>query len=213
MESLVTNKWSIDDLRKILDGFGILDNDSLIGYLELRKQYNLVNKNTILLYGLITSSFSNQIRFNRKGEFNLPYGKRYFNPQLQEHLGNFKKFISTTDKSIHLTNLDFEDVVIEPNSFVYLDPPYLTTNGASYSENKGWTQDDDNRMFKYLDMLNDKNTKFAMSNTFKNSGKENVGLIEWSKNYTVNYLDRNYSNASANKIDRSKSIEVLITNY
>lgn len=47
-------------------------------YFELRKAYNS-SPDWIKFYTLITCSFSNQIRFNSKGEFNMPYGKRDYN--------------------------------------------------------------------------------------------------------------------------------------
>ena len=42
-----------------------------------------------MLYLLIVYSFNNQLRFNRKGEFNLPVGKRDFNSKMQGKLEAF----------------------------------------------------------------------------------------------------------------------------
>ena len=52
-------------------------------YFELRKAYNS-NPDWIKFYTLITCSFSNQIRFNSKGEFNMPVGKRDFNSSIRK---------------------------------------------------------------------------------------------------------------------------------
>lgn len=57
-------------------------------YLRLREDYNK-NPDWIKFYTLLTCAFSNQIRFNSKGKFNMPYGKRDYNSSLQEKLKVF----------------------------------------------------------------------------------------------------------------------------
>ena len=61
-----------------------------------------------------------------------------------------------------------------------------------------------------LDSLNDKGVKFALSNNLK---YDNPLLYEWKNKYNVHYLKGDYSNCNYHKIDRSKDVEVLITNY
>ena len=43
----------------------------------------------LMLYVLIVYAFNNQIRFNSKGKFNLPVGKRDFNSKMQMKLSLF----------------------------------------------------------------------------------------------------------------------------
>ena len=52
--------------------------------------------------------------------------------------------------------------------------------------------------------------RFALSNNLK---YDNPILDEWKNKYNVHYLNGDYSNCNYHKIDRSKDIEVLITNY
>lgn len=44
---------------------------------------------------MIVYSFNNQIRFNSKGEFNLPVGKRDFNQRMESKLIDFIDTIKT----------------------------------------------------------------------------------------------------------------------
>lgn len=68
----------------------------------------------------------------------------------------------------------------------------------------------------FLDKVNSKGIKFAMSNVLLHKGKVNDALNMWSKKYKVHFLNYNYNNSSYNLKDRdknTKTIEVLITNY
>ena len=91
-----------------------------------------------MLYVLIVYSFNNQIRFNRKGEFNLPVGKRDFNPRMQKKLSAFMDRLKSGD--YRFTSRDFREIRPEEfpaGTFFYVDPPYLITC-ATYNEQNGW---------------------------------------------------------------------------
>lgn len=67
------------------------------GYNKLRDDFNKKNKKDneyyLMLYLLIVYSFNNQLRFNRKGKFNLPVGKRDFNSKMQGKLADRKSVV------------------------------------------------------------------------------------------------------------------------
>ena len=178
-------------------------------YFELRKSYNL-DPDWIKFYTLITYSFSNQIRFNSKGEFNMPYGKRDYNISLQDKL---KKFVDELHKKdCTFLNIPFEQFDISDLTewdFVYADPPYFNSV-ATYNENGGWTEESENNLLSLLDKLDSKDVSFALSNNLK---YENPILDKWKDKYNVHYLNHDYSNCNYQKKDKSKDIEVLITNY
>lgn len=187
-------------------------------YLKLRNDFNnLMTKNKdyyIMLYVLIVYSFNNQLRFNSKGEFNLPVGKRDFNTKMRKKLMIFLDKIKS-DK-IKLSNKDFRELSPDnfpANSFCYIDPPYLI-GCATYNEKDGWTEQDEKDLLGYLDLLNEYGVKFALSNVLMTRETENVLLKEWINNnrYSVYHLDFKYSNSNYQR-SRGASDEVLITNY
>jgi DNA adenine methylase Dam len=199
-----------------------LSKENKEGYLELRKRYNnsfdteLGISNPIMLYTLICYSFNNQIRFNGKSEYNMPFGKdrSSFNPALREKFTAFVNRLQEMD--ITFTSNDFRTLKVNnlgKNDFVYCDPPYLITV-ASYNENGGWGEQAEKDLLALLDNVDKAGVKFALSNVLESKGKSNDILKEWAKKYKVNYLDHTYSNCSYHKKDKvSKDIEVLITNY
>ena len=192
------------------------------GYLRLREDFNKMQNRDygyyITLYVLIVYSFNNQIRFNRRGEFNLPAGKRDFNRKMREKLSAFIDRLKSGDYNFESN--DFREISDEDwndKTFVYVDPPYLITC-ATYNEQDGWNEELEKELLNYLDKLNDRGIRFALSNVLQSKGKENKILLDWvNRNigkYRVIYLDYTYSNSNYQTKDRtSKTDEVLIVNY
>ena len=187
------------------------------GFEKIRKDYNDGNREWFMFYAMLMHSFNYQIRFNKNGEYNMPFGKdrSCFNQSTENNFINFINEIHS--KNIFFTNKDFTELKIEKlkeDDFVYCDPPYLITC-ASYNEKDGWNEIKERQLLKLLDYLNDNNIKFALSNVLENKGKRNEILIEWCKKYNVHYLNNSYSNCNYHAKDKSKNstVEVLITNY
>lgn len=189
-------------------------------FLLLRDYFNKYPKKNnqyyILLYTLILFGFNNQLRFNNKGEFNLPVGKRDFNVAIENKLIKFLDALRLQNCSF--TNKDFRQFEFESlpqNSFVYCDPPYLITK-ATYNEKNGWNEKDEIDLLKTLNKLNTIGIRFALSNVLQHEGKRNELLNEWINkyNFTVHnlFMDYHYSNYQK-KSKIADSTEILITNY
>jgi len=184
------------------------------GFSKLREYYNSENKNPLVFYTLICYAFNNQIRFNSKGSYNMPFGKdrSSFNPSLRE------KFITFVDglhnKTCKFASRDFTDLKINKltsNDFVYCDPPYLNTT-AAYNENGGWTEQKEQCIRDMLVDASSNGIRFGLSN----NATTNTTLISWAElnGFTVYHLNINYSNCNYQKKDTGKKDdEVYITNY
>ncbi len=191
-------------------------------YIKLRQDYNniIATKDTdiiiknIMLYVLSVYGFNNQLRFNKKGQYNIPVGKRDFNEKIRNNFISFMKQIK--NKKIFFENKDFKSINYEEctrNDFVYADPPYLITT-ATYNEQGGWTEEDEKYLLNILDCLNFRGIRFALSNVLESKGKTNEILLHWSRRYNIHNLDYNYSNSNYQKKNKDKKdVEVLITNY
>lgn len=187
-------------------------------FLKLREEYNNSNKKRDDLFLLlIIYSFNNQIRFNNKGEYNLPVGKRDFNGSLRKKLQLFIDKIHS--KEISFVNLDFRrldiDKISKVNSFLYLDPPYYLGN-ASYNENGGWTEKDEGDLLDFLKKCDKKQIRFALSNVIEHKGKIHDKLLNWclTNGFNINYINCSYSNSNYHIKDKTLvTREVLITNY
>ena len=167
-----------------------------------------------MLYVLIVYAFSNQIRFNSKGRFNLPVGKRDFNDKMKAKLCTFIDRLCEGGYDFSCIDFrDFDTTNLTESSFVYCDPPYLITC-ATYNEQGGWNEKCESDLLLFLDRLNKRKIKFALSNVLTSKGRKNDILIEWAKKYRVIHLDYSYSNSNYQTKDKSGATdEVLIVNY
>lgn len=190
------------------------------GYSKLREDFNKKTKKDdeyyLMLYLLIVYSFNNQLRFNRKGEFNLPVGKRDFNFKMQGKLEAFLDRVKSGD--YRFTAEDFRNVSMEgytEKSFFYADPPYLITC-ATYNEQAGWTENDEKDLLKYLEELDKRGIRFALSNVLESKGKKNTILSKWiSQNEKYKIIPLNYDYANSNYHTKKDGVtkEVLVVNY
>lgn len=178
------------------------------GFLALRKSYNH-NPSEAKFFVLILFGFNHFVRFNAKGDYNVPVGKMDFTQSLYDKTITFIKLLQS--KNIKFRNLDFKDSALYKNGeFFYFDPPYLITQ-APY--NALWCENDEKDLYAILDSLNSKNQKFALSNVLESNGKSNDLLKKWGTKYKITHIKRQYKNANYQRKNLSQSIEVLITNY
>lgn len=179
-------------------------------YMKLRSDFNDDKDNILLLYMLLIYGFNRMLRFNGKGDFNLPVGNVDFNNNVVDALNSYFDYV--TGKNIKLFNMDFQDFVetVQPTSkdLVYLDPPYLIT----FSEyNKLWNEDSEMRLISYLDELNARGVRFAVSNVLWHRKRYNGTFNQWAQKYNIVRIQSNYISYHDNT--EKDSIEVLVKNY
>lgn len=182
-----------------------------VGYEAMRNKFNTDKKNMELLYLLIIYGFNRMLRFNSKGDFNLPVGNVDFNPNVIKALNHYFDF--STKNQVMFYTLDFREYIkmwsYSENDFIYLDPPYLISN-SEY--NKMWSENDERDLLDLLDELNTKKVKFAISNLIEYKGKTNYIFEEWAQKYNVHEISSNYLDYH-NNTKTGKHREVLVTNY
>lgn len=187
------------------------------GYNKLREDRNKSKDNSLLLFLLICYGFNHQIRFNNKGDFNIPFGKERssYNKVIKKNLIDTIQRIQSY-KNLTFTNIDFRKIdfsKLGSNDFVYCDPPYYITT-ATY--NSCWGEKEEIELLETLSNLNKKGTKFALSNVLEHHGQVNEILKNWieENNFKVIDLNMTYKNSNYHKKEKSSSSrEVLVCNY
>ena len=129
-------------------------------------------KRPIDFFVLIAFGFNNQIRFNSKGEYNIPFGKNRsgWNPRMEKNLIGFVNAMQSKD--VEFSEKDFRDFdysTLTTEDFVYVDPPYLASF-ATY--NTDWNEDTEIQLLNILSELNSRGIRFALSNVLQNNNKK-----------------------------------------
>ncbi len=96
-----------------------------------------------IFYYLNRTGYNGLCRFNRSGEFNVPFGS-YKVINYVRDFSAYKKVLSKWDFS----NLDFEELPVESDDFIYADPPY-DVEFRQYAR-EGFEWDDQVRLAKWL---------------------------------------------------------------
>jgi site-specific DNA-adenine methylase len=99
--------------QSYVKGYNFYNADSSVGlgqfnknaFLKLRNEFNNDKSRIDYLLVLVLYSFNNQIRFNSKGDFNLPVGKRDYNGSSRKNVASFNQI--SKEKKIIFKNSDF----------------------------------------------------------------------------------------------------------
>lgn len=159
--------------------------------------------------------YNGLFRVNRKGEFNVPFG-RYKNPEILNE-DNLKD-VSTLLKTTQILLGDFTRCkrFVDKKTFVYLDPPYRplsnTSSFTSYSKN-GFTDSDQVRLAKFYQELNTIGAKVMLSNSDpKNENPDDTFFDDMYAEYTIERVPAK-RNISCVGSGRGEINELIITNY
>jgi len=127
-----------------------------------------------LFYYLNRTGYNGLCRFNRRGEFNVPFG-RYktitYTSDFSEYARAFRKW--------EFTNQDFEDMRLDRNDFIYADPPY-DVEFTSYAKD-GFTWEDQVRTAKWL-------AKHAGPVVLVNQATDRIADLYAALGYRLSYL-------------------------
>ena len=96
-----------------------------------------------LFYYLNRTGYNGLCRFNQSGEFNVPFGKY----KTINYVTDFSKY-SPVLAAWHFQSGPFESVAVEPDDFIYADPPY-DVPFVSYSK-EGFSWEDQVRLAEWL---------------------------------------------------------------
>lgn len=188
-------------------------------YMATRSHYNEKNldslNNTTLFFFLNRTCFNGLYRVNKKGQFNVPFGK-YRNPTICDP-STIRRDSELLQKVEILTG-DFEDTFTyaQGNTLFYFDPPYRPLSDTSsfndYTKDS-FNDDSQVRLKEYCDRINNAGYKFMLSNS-DCKGKNEVDNF-FDVLYRDYKIDRVFASRSinSNPAKRGKLTEILVHNY
>ena len=200
IEDLKKHKNESDYFYKIRE----LDRDR-----EKYAQLNNIGRASRVIY-LNKTCYNGLFRVNRQGEFNTPFG-RYKNPNIVNE-ATLRAVNNYFNKAkVTLKCGDFEEAVkgIRKGSFVYFDPPYdPVSDSANFTgyDKGGFDKDEQMRLKKLCDKLNNRGVKFLLSNS------STEFILDLYKDYNITIVKAKRSINSKGD-GRGDVNEVLVKNY
>lgn len=190
-------------------------------FYEIRDSFNEQEGNDVIraaqLIFLNKTCFNGLYRVNRKGFYNVPFGK-YANPTIcnASLLRADSQLLQNPNIEICLGEYSKTIQYIDGLTFVYLDPPYrpldATSSFTAYA--KGDFNDDDQRnLAAFCHQLNDVGCYWMESNADCSAKNPNDTFFE--ELYKDYQIERVYASRAinANASKRGKLTELLIKNY
>ncbi len=188
-------------------------------YLKVRERYNEKNlepiENTTIFFFLNRTCFNGLYRVNKKGLFNVPFGK-YDNPTICDSETIRKD--SDLLQRVKILNGDFESTFAyaQGNTIFYFDPPYRPLSDTSsfndYAK-EAFNDDAQIRLKEYCDKIHHAGFSFILSNSDCKGKNEKDNFFDLL--YENYYIERVWASRSinSNPSKRGKLTELLVHNY
>lgn len=178
-------------------------------FLAARDRYNEKNldpiENTTKFFFLNRTCFNGLYRVNKKGLFNVPFGK-YTNPQICDPMTIRKD--SELLQRVEIMTGDFEETFqhANGNTLFYFDPPYRPLSDTSsfndYTK-EAFNDDAQIRLKEYCDRIHEAGFRFMLSNSDCKGKNEEDNFFDvlygaydrtriYEQNGTPNIIFRNY---------------------
>jgi DNA adenine methylase len=188
-------------------------------FMEVRTRYNQKNlsptQNTVCFFFLNRTCFNGLYRVNRKGEFNVPFGK-YANPTICDPATILAD--SELLQKVEILTGDFEQTFqfAHGDTLFYFDPPYRPlSNTSSFNDyaKEAFNDEAQIRLKTYCDRIHAAGFRFMLSNSdCKGANEADTFFDDLYKDY---HIDRVWATRSvnANPNKRGKLTEILVHDY
>lgn len=175
-------------------------------YYQIRDMYNglIPSKysDAFLYYFINKTAYSGMIRFNARGEYNVPYG-RYKNFCIDKVTKEHSDLLRNTE----ICNEDYQTIFerAKPDDFIFLDPPYdcIFSDYGNQEYREGFNEDAHKLLAENIKKLNCRVLMVIGRTALTEELYGDMIVDEYDKSYSVNIRNRFHSEAK----------HILVTNY
>lgn len=180
-------------------------------YKEVKDRFNSEHNLYDFIF-LSRAGFNGMMRFNKKGEWNIPFCKKpdRFAPayvtKICNQVANVQKVFRSTEWQFY--NCSFMDTIEQATSedIIYCDPPYLGRNVDYFT---GWTEYNEKTLY---DALSRTKAKFILSTWHHNEFRENAMIHKYWGNFNVQTIEHFY-HTGAHIENRHPMVEAIVFNF
>ena len=210
--SLKDGNITSNDVRAFLCKEGLLlSKKGEKHYYEVRERFNAQHQSLDFLF-LNRAGFNGMIRFNRKGEFNVPFCKkpnrfsRSYITKIVNQVDYLVRLFSVKDFVFKC--LSFKQTISQAHArdIIYCDPPYIDRHVDYYN---GWDKAHEIELF---DALLHTPSKFILSTWHHNDYRTNKYITSLWSRYNILTKEHFYHIGGSEK-NRNHMVEAAVVNY
>ncbi len=180
-------------------------------YYYIRDRFNNEHSELDFLF-LNRACFNGMIRFNKKGEFNVPFCRKpeRFAPAYITKIVNQVNWLTNLFQvrtfEFHCQN--FVDTIsrAQKNDLIYADPPYIDRHADYYN---GWSEKDEQMLFEALVKAP---CRFVLSTWHHNDFRENQYIEKYWNHFNV-ITQEHFYHLGAKESNRHPIVEALVCNF
>lgn len=180
-------------------------------YYEVRERFNQKGDPLDFLF-LNRSCFNGMIRFNRKGQFNVPFcrkPKRF----AKAYITKIVNQVDAISQRMRLNDWQFKVQSygetlhhLSKNDFIYLDPPYLGRHTDYFNS---WIEEDEHKLSLLLQELP---CPFILSTWHSNQYRVNEFITKYWSSFSM-VTQSHFYHVGAKESNRNAMLEALIFNW
>lgn len=199
------NRHDFDTKKKEKPNERVEDKNEAL-YYQIRDMYNglIPSKysDAFLYYFINKTAYSGMIRFNARGEYNVPYG-RYKNFCIDKVTKGHSELL----RNAEICNEDYQTIFERAKSddFIFLDPPYdcIFSDYGNQEYREGFNEDAHKLLAANIKKLNCRFLMVIGKTVLTEKLYGDMIVAEYDKSYSVNIRNRFHSEAK----------HILVTNY
>lgn len=198
----------LEDSSKLLSAS---DDNGYAYYREVRDRFNNTHNPLDFLF-LSRSCFNGMIRFNNKGQWNVPFCKKKerFSPAYITKICNQIRVVRNIiqHSSWEFNNVSFEKTIslAKAKDLIYSDSPYFGRYADYYNK---WTEYDEERL---CELLTNTSARFILSTWHHNQYRENPLINKLWKKFNIITQEHFYHSGGYIQ-NRNYMIEALVFNF
>jgi len=181
-------------------------------YYDIRRRFNQEPNSLDFLF-LNRACFNGVMRFNQKGEFNVPFCRKptrftlAYTTKIVNQIARFVRTLATCRWEFVVA--DFRETLqaVQPEDVVYADPPYVGRHTDYFNH---WNASDDLFLRQALQRLP---CRFVLSTWYSNQYRNNDTLPIWVDNQFDIITWQHFYHVGASETLRNAMTEALIANF
>lgn len=180
-------------------------------YREIKNRFNAQHNSYDFIF-LSRAGFNGMMRFNRKGEWNIPFCKKpnrftsAYVTKICNQVKNVAQIIHCKEWEFHNNNFLATIETATANDLIYCDPPYFGRYADYYN---GWTEQDEKALF---DALSNTKAKFVLSTWHHNKFRKNEMILKYWNKFNITTKEHFYY-GGAHIENRHPMEEALVFNF